>query len=134
MERAARSLLKMKLDDTVSQEELARSAWVAAVGKRLAAHATAKSLVRGNLIVEVEDAVWQKQLFHLRYQILPKLWKILGDGLVSDLEFRIAKPTPRRPPQAAQSVRESKPFDEADGIDDSTLRILYKAARKKASA
>ena len=38
----------------------------------------AKSLVRGSLIVEVEDAVWQKQLFHLRFQILakiePKCW------------------------------------------------------------
>ena len=123
MERVARSLARMKLPDAVSQQDLACAAWTAAVGKRLARHAWAKALVRGNLIVEVDDAVWQKQLFHLRFQILPKLIGILGDGIVRDLEFRIA--TPRRPPQPAQSLNR---------IEDSIFRSVYKQARKKALA
>ena len=132
MERAGKSLAKLKLSGAVSPDELACAAWPAAVGKRLASHATAKSLVRGSLIVEVEDAIWQKQLFHLRFDILAKLHGIVGAGLITDVEFRIA--TPRRPPQPAQSLRASRPPDEADGIPDPVMRILYKQARKKASA
>lgn len=132
MERAGKSLAKMKLSDAVSQEDLARAAWPAAVGKRIARVAVAKALVRGNLIVETEDAVWQQQLFYLRFQILPKLCGILGQGIVRELEFRIA--TPRRPPQPAHSLRASESPDEADRIADPVMRIVYKQARKKAPA
>ena len=132
MERAAKSLAKMKLSDAVSHEELARAAWPAAVGERIAVHAAAKSLVRGSLIVEVADAVWQKQLFHLRGQIIARLKQVLGDGIINDVEFRMA--TPRRPPQPARSLNPAESADEADRIQDPVLRILYKQARKKASA
>ena len=122
----------MKLPDAVSHQDLACAAWTAVVGKRLARHAWPKALVRGNLIVETEDAIWQKQLFHLRFQIMPKLIDILGVGIVRDLEFRIA--TPRRPPQPAESLSPRKSLDEADLIEDSIFRMVYKQARKKASA
>ncbi|HTS46832.1 MAG TPA: DUF721 domain-containing protein [Bryobacteraceae bacterium] len=125
-------LAKMKLPDAVSHQDLACAAWTATVGKRLGRHAWPKALVRGNLIVEVEDAIWQKQLFHLRFQIMPRIIAILGDGIVRDLEFRIA--TPRRPPQPAQSLSGHQSADEADGIEDSIFRMVYKQARKKASA
>jgi len=132
MERAGKSLAKMKLGDSVPAEELARAAWTAVIGKRLASHAWAKSLVRGNLIVEVEDGIWQRQLFHLRLQILPRLCEILGNGIVRELEFRVA--TPRRPPQPALSSRAAETADEADGIADPVLRRVYRQARQKASA
>jgi hypothetical protein len=132
MERAGKFLAKLKLSDAISQDDLARAAWPAAVGKRIAAHAAAKSLVRGSLIVEVEDGIWQKQLFYLRFQILAKLQEVVGSGVISDVEFRIA--TPRRLPQAALSLNETKPLDEADAISDPGMRIVYKQARKKASA
>jgi len=132
MERAANSLAKMKFSAKMSGEELARAAWPAAVGKRIAARASVTGLVRDRLVVEVEDAVWQKQLFHLRYQILRKVAEIIGDEIVRDIEFRIA--TPRRPPQIAASLSESRASDEADGIKDPVLRTLYKEARKKATA
>lgn len=127
MERAGKILAKFKNNDTIPPEELARAAWLATVGKRIAAKASAKSLVRGSLIVEVEDAIWQNQLFHLRFDILAKLTSIIGGGIVTGLEFRIG--TPRRPPQAAQSHGESASLDEADGIEDPIFRILYKQAR-----
>lgn len=132
MERAAKSLAKLKLDDSISQEDLACAAWPVAVGRRIAVHAAAKSVVRGRLIVEVDDAVWQKQLFHLRFQILAKLRETVDERIVNDIEFRIS--IRRRPPQPAQSLNQSKPSDEADGIGDPVMRILYKQARKKASA
>jgi hypothetical protein len=132
MERAGKILAKIKNSDAISPEELARAAWLATVGKRIAAKASAKALVRGSLIVEVEDAIWQKQLFHLRYDILAKLTSVIGSGIVTGLEFRIA--TPRRPPQTAQSHGETLSVDEADGIEDPVLRIVYKQARKRATA
>ncbi len=132
MERAGKSLAKLKLSDAISIDDLARAAWFAAVGKRLASHATATALVRGSLIVEAEDAVWQKQLFHLRLPILAKLSEVLGAGIIRDVEFRIA--TPRRPPQAAQRLNASKSLDDADQIQDAGMRSIYKQARKKASA
>ncbi len=133
MERVAKSLARLKLSDAISTEDLARAAWPAAVGKRIAAHASAKSMVRDSLIVEVEDAVWRKNLFQLRFQILGKLSEILGSGVIQDVEFRV--PTaPRRPPQPARRLHESDPADEAERIDDPGMRIVYKQARKKASA
>jgi hypothetical protein len=132
MERAGKSLAKMKLPDAVSSADLAFAAWTATVGKRLAKVARPKALVRGNLIVETEDAVWQQQLFQLRFNILPRLIGILGAGIVNNLEFRIA--TPRRPPQQARTPDRPESSDEADDIEDSIFRSLYKQARKKASA
>ena len=132
MERAAKSLAKLKLSDAISEDDLARAAWPVAVGKRIAVHAWAKALVRGSLIVEVEDGIWQKQLFHLRFQILKKLRELMGDSIIRDVEFRIA--TQRRPPQMAQNIDRPQGADEADGITDPGMRIIYKQARKKASA
>ena len=133
MERASNSLAKLKLSDKMSGEELARAAWPSAVGKRIAVRTSIFGLVRDRLVVEVEDAVWQKQLFHLRYQILNNFAEIIGGDIVRDIEFRIG--TPRRPPQPASRIDNSRSSgDEADGIKDPVLRILYKESRKKASA
>jgi predicted nucleic acid-binding Zn ribbon protein len=131
MERAGKSLAKLKLSDAISPEQLALAAWPAAVGERIAAHANAKALVRGRLVVEVEDAVWQKQLFHLSRAILDKLTELLGPEIVTDLEFRVAPAAQRRPPQSAQSHSESVSGDEADRIKDPVLRIVYKQSRAK---
>jgi predicted nucleic acid-binding Zn ribbon protein len=132
MERAGKSLAKLKLPDAISHDDLARAAWPAAVGKRIAGHAAAKALVRGSLIVEVEDGIWQKQLFYLRFQILAKLQEVVGAGVITDVEFRIAPP--RRPPQPALTLNAAKAHDEADAISDPGMRMVYKQARKKASA
>jgi hypothetical protein len=134
MERAGKAIAKLKLSDAISPDQLALAAWPAAVGKRIAVHACPKALVRGTLVVEVEDAIWQKQLFHLRFDILAKLSEVLGGGIITDLEFRIAGAAPRRPPQSAQSHSDSVTADEADRIEDPVMRILYKQSRKRATA
>ena len=133
MERVAKSLARLKLSDAISTEDLARAAWAAAVGKRIASKTSAKSLVRNSLIVEVEDALWRKNLFQLRFQILGKLAEILGSGVVQDVEFRVPT-TLKRPPQPARRLNESAATDEAERIDDPGMRIVYRQARKKASA
>jgi hypothetical protein len=133
MERAGKTLSKLKLSDRIDSEALARAAWPVAVGKRLAIRAMAVGLVRDRLIVEVEDAIWQKQLFHLEGQILKRLREVIGDDLIRQIEFRIS--IARRPPQlATQAIPGVESTDEADRIEDFVLRTVYKQARKKASA
>ncbi|MEX2261787.1 MAG: DUF721 domain-containing protein [Bryobacteraceae bacterium] len=117
--------------DSVEREELMLAAWRKAVGKRIAEHARAARLVRTHLIVEVDDAVWKRQLFTLRKQILRNLEKALGPKVVEDVEFRVA--APRRSMQRAETVA-AKAMDEADGIADPVMRNIYRAAKRKALA
>jgi predicted nucleic acid-binding Zn ribbon protein len=134
MERAGKALAKLKLSDAISPDQLALAAWPVAVGERIAVHACPKALVRGSLVVEAEDGVWQKQLFHLRFDILAKLTEVLGSGIVTDVEFRIAGAAPpRRPPQSAKSHSETVSADDADSIKDPVMRVLYKQARTRAA-
>jgi predicted nucleic acid-binding Zn ribbon protein len=133
MERAGKALAKLKLSAAIAPDQLAFAAWPAAVGKRIAMHACPKALVRGSLVVEAEDGIWQRQLFHLRFDILAKLTEVLGSGIITDLEFRIAATAPRRPPQSAQSHGETVPLDDADSIQDPVMRILYKQARARST-
>ena len=134
MERAGKTIAKLRNIPGISSEQLALNAWSAAIGQRLAARAVASSLVRDRLVVDVEDAVWQRQLHHLRGAILAKLTDLLGAGIVNDIEFRIRRPSwdvPRRPPQRAPAL---DPASDADGITDPVFRILYKGAKKKAGS
>jgi predicted nucleic acid-binding Zn ribbon protein len=127
MERAGRVLGKMK---QLSDEELVVAAWPHAVGKKIAAHTRAAGLVRQRLVIEVEDAIWQRQLFTLRGQILAKVEQVAGRPIATEIEFRIS--IPRRVPQREELS--ARLPDEADGIDDFILRSVYKAARKRATA
>ncbi len=132
MERASKLLRSLSLPgDGIDAEELARAAWPQAVGKKIAGHTRATRMVRTRLIVEVEDQVWQRQLFALTRHILSNLEKNLGAGVVEDLEFRIVprRLEPKRSVQAVPAVA-----DEAEEIADPVLRNIYKAARKKAQA
>lgn len=134
MERAGRLLGKSKLPGRViTDEQMACTAWPMAVGKKIARHTNAAGLVRTRLVIEVEDAVWQRQLFTLRTQILHRLEQSLGRKVVEELEFRIA--VPKREPQREETARPTVSlFDEADSIRDPVLRNIYKAARKRATA
>jgi len=125
MERAGRVVGKLKV---TTEEQLAQAAWAQAVGKKIAGHTGNVSLVRDRLIVEVEDAIWQRQLFTLRRQILARIEQVMGTNLIQELELRIA--VPRRGPQREERVS----ADDADAIKDPVLRNLYKASRKRAIA
>jgi predicted nucleic acid-binding Zn ribbon protein len=120
--------------DAITAEELARAAWPEAVGKKVAGHTRAARMVRTRLIVEVEDRVWQRQLFSLSRQILANLEKQIGPGVVEDLEFRVFSGLPERrgPQRAVSSV--AAPSDDADSIGDPVLRGIYKASRRRAGA
>lgn len=138
MERAGRVIAKWKASGScISVGDLAEAAWRVAVGKKVAVHTMGVSLVRTHLIVEVEDEIWQRQLFTLRGLILKNIEKALGEGIVEDLEFRVGVrrigPVREEHPRQAPR-RKSNGRDEADRISDPVLKNIYKAARKRASA
>src|SRR5882724_10218241 len=137
MERAGRLISKLKIPKEVLEPEaLARTAWPVAVGRKIAAHATAARLVRSTLVIECEDSIWQNHLYTLSHQIVRNLQSILGPQVVTGLDFRPM--VPRRGPQTAVAVRQelapaapAGPPDEADSIADPVFRHLYKQSRKK---
>lgn len=130
MERASRLMGKLDFPrDSVSSETLVCAAWSAAVGKRIARHARAERVVRTKLIVGVDDAIWRKQLFTMSNMILARLAESIGHGLVDELEFRVAPQ--KRGPQRAETSSASVPEDEAEGIEDPSLRRIYMTSRKR---
>jgi hypothetical protein len=135
MERASRLIRKLALPgDALSPEQLARTAWPLAVGKKIAAHTRPVRMVRTRLVVEVEDEVWQRQLFALTRQVVANLDKALGRGMVEDIEFRMVPPR-REPQKAVASTSAGALFDdEADRIADPVLRVIYKTSRKRSLA
>jgi len=138
MQRAARLISKNRYSNQIfSDDDLARAVWPLAVGKAIAAHTCRVSVVRSTLVVEVEDGIWQKQLYALTSQILQRVRNITGSDKVRDLEFRIA--IPRRQPQRAESPHAgvipdaaSLADDEAERITDSVLKKIYRRSRRRA--
>jgi hypothetical protein len=135
MERAGRIITGHKSTAScISPEAIACKIWNSAGGKRIGKHSKAVRLDGGALIVEVEDAIWQRQLSTLKSQIVRKVRELIGPSLVTSLEFRVMVPK-RMPERVETHAHQPTPlFDEADAIHDPFLRRLYRTARKKASA
>jgi predicted nucleic acid-binding Zn ribbon protein len=120
MERAGRIIGKLKLK-LADPELRACAAWKVAAGKKITEHTRAVRLVRGSLVVEVEDPIWQRQLSTLSRTLVSNLEKALGEVLVTDIDFR---PMPRRrePQRAVRAAGE---------VQDPVLDMLYRQSRKK---
>jgi predicted nucleic acid-binding Zn ribbon protein len=133
MERASKLIRSLRLPgEAIDHGKVACAVWALSVGKKIAGHTRATRMVRTRLIVEVEDAIWQRQLFTLTPQILGKLEQSLGHGVVEHVEFRVVPR--RREPQRAAAAVPALAADEANDIHDPVLRSIYRASRKKALA
>ena len=132
MERVSRLIGNLRVaEQPLTPEQVVLSAWPRAVGKRLAANARAIKLIRNRLVIEVEDDVWQRNLFTVSRQILANLAKHVGPKVVDDLTFNVVPR--RREPQRALTAT---PIfaDDADAIQDPVLRRIYKATRYRETA
>lgn len=123
MQRAASLIRKLNLPaGSDNPENRAKAAWKLAAGAKIERYTLATSLVRGTLIIEVGDMIWQRQLYALRHHLLRNLTEILGEPLVTDLDFRPM--LKRRGPQTAEAPR-------ADGIGDPVMSLLYQQSKKR---
>jgi len=124
MQRAASLIRKLKLPaGSDNPENRAKAAWRLAAGPKIEKYTLAASLVRGTLIIEVGDMIWQRQLFALRHHLLRNITDILGEPLVTNLDFRPM--LKRRGPQTAEAVRST------DGIADPVMSLLYQQSKKR---
>lgn len=135
MDNALRHIQKLK-NGIVSDDELVRAAWRAAVGDKIESRARFRELVRDRIVVEVEDRVWQSQLNTLERQILGRLDRILGRRVARQIEFRIAilRPGPQRAEQsgAAAAFQLEMTDPEAGKIADPGLRRVYLKSKRRA--
>jgi predicted nucleic acid-binding Zn ribbon protein len=124
MQRAASLIRKLKLPaGSDSPEERAKAAWRLAGGPKIEKHTIAASLVRTTLIIEVGDITWQKQLHALRHALLRNIAEILGEPLVTDLDFRPMPP--RRRPMREETAASGT------GIADPVMSLLYNQSQKR---
>ncbi len=136
MDQASRIIAKWSaVSDLISGERIACGAWKKAVGKRLADRTQAVKLVRDKLIVEVEDEIWRKNLWGLRYQIMQNLRKAIGPDLVNDIEFRVM-PLRREAGRATVPALVNPALSEDDSlaIQDPGMRRIYRNARRRETA
>jgi Dna[CI] antecedent, DciA len=138
MDQASRIIAEWSgMSDVISPERIACGAWSKAVGKRLAERTRAIKLVRDRLVVEVEDELWRKNLWSLRYQILKNIEKAIGTQIVADVEFRVMPP--RRAPQREESSGRARAgiaggnsaSDDSAEIADPGLRRVYRNSRRR---
>ena len=108
------------------------AAWKHTVGDALSTHVVALKLEDQTLVVAVADNIWQKQLEHMRPQLLFRLNTILGHPLVKLIELRVdpkSLPAMRSGNEVPSKQSEvSVPFEllaAASEIHDADLRRAF---------
>lgn len=132
-------LLRVAGESHEIAEAVASAAWRRASGEGLQAHAVAFRLYGKTLIIAVQDATWQRQLEAMSGQLLFRLNSLMGQALVTYLEFRIDPGTvsARRrgmpPPEINPVEQERRAFRNVDtalasaagAIHDDALRHRF---------
>ena len=88
------------------------AAWKHAAGDGLRDHAVPLRLQQKNLVVGVADTTWQKQLQSLSGQLLFRINSILGQPLVTFIDFRV-DPNAVADARAPQYARTNPEIDPA---------------------
>ena len=115
-------------------EKVVLAAWKPAVGEAVWRRTHPYRLFRSTLIVSVPSAVWQRELWQLRKEILNKLNSVLGQRAVTALEFRVDpcfdKDRPSAPPEEGFPRPESVELP-LEKIEDAELAKALAAAASK---
>ena len=108
------------------------AAWRHAAGDGLKEHAVPLKLENRTLTIAVADAIWQKQLHSMRGQLLFRVNSILGQPLVSALDFvvdsKLVKPPAEPVAQREEMVDNEVPLElgsAANAIQDKDLRKKF---------
>src|SRR5215510_15125001 len=110
----------------------ALAAWKHAAGDGLKDHAVPLKLENRTLTVAVRDMIWQKQLHAMRGQMMFRVNSILGQPIVSTIEFvvdpKVVKARPEPPNQTDQLLDNEVPLElwsAANAIHDQELRKSF---------
>ncbi|HEX7177436.1 MAG TPA: DUF721 domain-containing protein [Pyrinomonadaceae bacterium] len=94
--RAMPKLLRAAGESEEVFEAAACAAWRRVAGEGVRGLAVPFRLYRKTLVVAVTDATWQKQLEAISPQLIFRLNSLLGQAIVTYIEFRIDPQTVRR--------------------------------------
>ena len=137
--RALPKLLKEFEDNEEVREAVTLAAWRKIAGEALRKHAVPFRLFNKHLIVAVRDNMWKRHLETLSGQMIFKINSVLGQAVVTFIEFRIDEETVM---QATKTARTATLSDEelreialekvtpklrhsADAIKDDNLRYQF---------
>jgi predicted nucleic acid-binding Zn ribbon protein len=63
--------------------------WHQLVGAQVGAHSRPLSLVRGVLVIAVDEPGWATQLTYLESELLSRINSVLGEGRVTQIQVRV---------------------------------------------
>lgn len=91
--RALPKLLKEFEDTEEVREAVVFAAWRKIAGESLSEHTVPFRLMKKHLIVAVADKMWKRHLESLSGQMIFKLNSVLGQAIVTFIEFRVEAAT-----------------------------------------
>ena len=91
--RALPKLLKQFEDTEEVREAVVFAAWRKIAGESLSEHTVPYRLFNKHLIIAVADKTWKRHLESLSGQMIFKLNSVLGQAIVTFIEFRIEEAT-----------------------------------------
>jgi len=137
--RALPKLLKEFEDTEEIREAVVFAAWRRIAGESLSEHTVPFRLYNKHLIVAVADKMWKRHLESLSGQMVFKLNSLLGQAIVTFIEFRVEEETlaaerakHRKNQMSDEQLREialeevtPKLRHSADAIKDDNLRYQF---------
>lgn len=91
--RTLPKLLKEMEDNEDVREAVTFAAWRKIAGESLSEHTVPFRLYKKHLIIAVRDNMWKRHLEQLSGQMIFKLNSVLGQAIVTFIEFRIDEET-----------------------------------------
>lgn len=136
--RALPGILRAAGDVPEVMEAAAVVAWRRVAGEPLRGHAVPFRLYRKTLIVAVPDSTWQKQLASVSSQLLFRLNSMLGQAMVTYIEFRVDPQTVRterarlaKAPELTVGEQEERVRRCADALDGAAAAIKDAGLRRR---
>jgi hypothetical protein len=131
--RAIPKLLRAAGESEEVFEAAACVAWRRVAGEGVRGLAVPFRLYRKTLVVAVTDATWQKQLEAISPQLIFRLNSLLGQAIVTYLEFRIDPQTVRRE-RARLRLQEGPADATTEAHEERALQSAGVDLRKAAAA
>lgn len=119
--RTLPKLLRLAPDAEEVTQAAAFVAWRRVAGDALRLCAIPFRLHRKTLVVSVPDEAWQRQLDHMRWNLISRINALLQGTFVTNIEFRIDPQTIRRARADDPRAHESRTDQQRDARDRSAL-------------
>lgn len=69
------------------EENLAFAYWESVVGKEIAHHTEPEKIVKGTIVVKVDNDVWRNELSFFKNEIIQKLNNKIGKKIIQEIKF-----------------------------------------------